>query len=142
MRMKAMFVRETLPAVDADVRPLSGVYPRVRREVMLEEEGLAALGARVGSLLGYAHLTAHVLLLLHLGLDLRGVDMGEHVAKVSGGTVGLAGRQIVGRCGCLVGRSGCSLHQNLIALLRGKLQRSDGRHKMLTHGMLVGRREN
>jgi len=108
MRMKTVFVRETLAAVNANVRSFSGMYSRMRREMMLQKERFAAFGTGVRSFLRRAGLASHVLLLLDFGLDLRGVYMGENVSEMSG-AIRLTGRHVVGGAGLI--RSGsCSFH--------------------------------
>ena len=106
--MKTMLVRETLAAMNANVRPFSGVYSRVRRKMMLQQEGFPAFGTGIRSFLRYPDLTSHILLLLDLRLDLRGIHMGQNVPEM-GGTVRLTRRHIISRAG-LIRRSGCSLH--------------------------------
>lgn len=118
MRVKTVLVSKTLAAVNADVRPLPGVYSRVRRKMMFQKEGLAALGAGVRSFFRRTGLTSHVLL-FDLGLDLRGVDMSENMAEMRG-TVRLAGCHVVGGSG-LIGGGSCPLHQDFIALFRREL---------------------
>lgn len=109
MRMKTMFVRETFATMNANVRSFPGVYPRMRCEMMLQQEGLAALCTGVWSFLRHTNLATHVLLLLDLGFDLRCIHMSENMAKVRSRTVRLVRCHIVRRVG-LIGRSGCSLH--------------------------------
>lgn len=104
--------------------------------MMFQEKRLAALGTSVRSFLWRASLTSHVLLLFHLGLDLRGVDVGENMSKMSG-AVRLAGRHIV-RCGGLIRGSSRSLHQDFVAFLCSELKRSKWCHEVLAHGVLVG----
>lgn len=136
MRMKTMFVRKTLATMNANVWPFAGVYSRVCRKMMLEKKGFPAFRTRIWSFFRYTDLTTHILLLFDFCLDLRSVHMGQNMPKMSG-IVRLTGRNVVRRGG-LIGRSGCSLHQDLIALFSRKLQRSDRCHEVLTHGVLVG----
>lgn len=134
MSVKTVFVRETFATMHTNVGPLASVDPRVCGKMMFEEKRLAALGTGVGPLLGNAHLASHVLLRLDFSLDLRSVDVGENVPKVGRG-VGLTSRYVVGvgliRGGC------CPLHQDLIALFRRQLERSERSHEMLAHRVLV-----
>lgn len=139
MRMKTMFVRETLATMYANVRSFAGVYSRVRREMMLQQERLAALRTGIRPFLRHTDLAAHVLLLFHLGLDLRCIHMSENMAKVSG-AVRLVRSNIVRRAS-LIGRRGGSLHQDFIALFRCELQRPERCHEVLAHGVLVGRED-
>jgi len=106
--MKTVFVRETFAAVYAYVRSFAGMYSRMRRKMMFQEERFAAFGTSVRSFLGRAGLTSHILLLLDFGLDLRGVYMGEDVSEMSS-AVRLARRHVVRGVG-LIGSGGCSLH--------------------------------
>lgn len=131
-----MFVRKTLAAMNANVRPFSSVNSRVRRKMMLQQKGLPAFGTGIRSFLGHTDLTPHVLLLLDLSLDLRRIHMGQNMPEMSG-TVRLTRRHIVRRVS-LIRRSGCSLHQNFIALFRRKLYWSKWCHEVLAHGMLIG----
>jgi hypothetical protein len=106
--MKTVFVRETLAAVNANVRSFSGVYSRMRRKMMFQKERFAAFGTSVRPFFRRAGLTSHVLLLLDFGLDLRGVYMSENVSEMSG-AVRLARRHVVGGAGLIRGGS-CSFH--------------------------------
>lgn len=103
-----MLVRKTLATVNANVWSFSGVYSRVRRKMMLQQEGLATFGTRVRSLLRHPDLTSHILLLLDFRLEWRCIHMGQNVPEM-GSTVRLTRRHIIRRGG-LIGRSGCSLH--------------------------------
>lgn len=136
MRMKTMFVRKTLAAMDANVWPFASVYSGVCCKMMLEKKGFPAFRTRIRSFFRYTDLTSHILLLFDFRLDLCGIHMGQNMPKMSG-IVRLTRRNIICRVS-LIGCSSCSLHQDLIALFCRKLQRSDRCHEMLTHGVLVG----
>lgn len=108
MRMKTMFVRKTLAAMNANVWPLSGVYSRMRRKMMLEKKGFPTFRTRIRSFLGYTDLTSHILLLFDFSLDLRCIHMGQNMPEM-GSIVRLTGRNVI-RCAGLIRCSGCSLH--------------------------------
>lgn len=130
-----MFVRKTFAAMNANVWPFSSVYSRMRRKMMLEKKGFPAFRTRIGSFLRYPDLTSHILLLFDFRLDLRCIHMGQNMPEM-GSIVRLIRGNVIRRAG-LIGCSGSSLHQDFIALFRGKLQRSERCHEVLTHGVLV-----
>lgn len=81
--MKTVFVRKTFATMNANVRSLPRVHPRVRRKVMLEEEGLPAFRTGIRPFFRDSYLTSHILLLFHLCFYLRGINMRQHMSKMS-----------------------------------------------------------
>lgn len=135
MCMKTMFVRKTFATMNANMWPFSSVYPCMCRKMMLQKKGLPAFRTRIWSFLRYTDLTSHILLLFDFCFDLRCIHMGQNVPEM-GSIVRLTRRNIIRSIG-LIRRSGCSLHQDFIALFCRKLQRSKRCHEVLTHGVFV-----